>query len=547
MTTIATKYPFVGAVETRTGGRAENQDNAGFVDTPLGLLLVVCDGMGGGPGGRTASLTAVDTILSLLEQVAEHTSRQDALTYAIEKANDAVYGLALENPELRGMGTTVAAMIINEDSAVIAHVGDSRIYQLRKGTIIFRSADHSVVANLVRQKRLTEEEARNHPQSNVITRALGIRPEVEAELDEVVFQRGDRFVLCSDGIWGAMPQAELILKLSQPMGIGELADTVAAEVDQIGINAGGGHDNLTLALVDAQGDSTVKRVKAQPQPSVMTDKRTPVSPPPAASASPAASAPEVAAPAVAKPAAATGSRRKWLMALSLFLLSAAVVSALWFLWLKDSNRPATPPPAGERHAHEPADNASVAEVSNPMTASHGTADDDASVSSADDDYSVGSMPYVDIDPVPESPGANNTEQLAPRPAPRNDVSTNGGNVLQPHTGGDILKIGSEAAIREQVKRHLESINLHLDMLKTARKSGRRTANAMRRDQAYYINQDLKRVDSIGGNSSVVPFSKVREFINHENNYMTRPANSPLSPQQINKINELKNIIRENLN
>ena len=76
MTTIATKYPFVGSIETRQGGRNENQDNAGFVDTPLGLLLVVCDGMGGGPGGRTASLMAVDTILNVLSNVSEHTPSQ---------------------------------------------------------------------------------------------------------------------------------------------------------------------------------------------------------------------------------------------------------------------------------------------------------------------------------------------------------------------------------------------------------------------------------------------------------------------------------------
>ena len=74
MTAIATKYPFVGYIETRQGGRQENQDNAGFVDTPIGLLLVVCDGMGGGPGGRTASRMAVDQILTTLEEVAEHTN-----------------------------------------------------------------------------------------------------------------------------------------------------------------------------------------------------------------------------------------------------------------------------------------------------------------------------------------------------------------------------------------------------------------------------------------------------------------------------------------
>lgn len=261
MTTIATKYPFVGSIETRQGGRTENQDNAGFVDTPLGLLLVVCDGMGGGPGGRTASLMAVDTILSVLSDISEHTPREDALKFAIEKANDIIYAKAKEMPALRGMGTTVAAILINEDSAVIAHAGDTRIYQLRKGTIIFRSSDHSVVANLVRQKKITEEEARNHPQSNIVTRALGIRPSMEIEFDEVTFLRGDRFVLCTDGIWGMLPQRDLVKSLSRIMGIGELTFATVEEIDRIGHANGGGHDNLTLAIVDTSFDSAFKKIK----------------------------------------------------------------------------------------------------------------------------------------------------------------------------------------------------------------------------------------------------------------------------------------------
>lgn len=258
MTTIATKYPFVGCIETKQGGRDENQDNAGFVDTPLGLLLVVCDGMGGGSGGRTASLMAVDTILTVLSDVSEHTHRKDALKFGIEKANDLIYAKAKETPELRGMGTTIAALLINETSAYIAHAGDTRVYQLRKGAIVFRSADHSVVANLVRQKVISEEEARNHPQSNIITRALGIRPTVEIEFDEVSFLRGDRFVICSDGIWGMMSQSDLVKSMSTVMGISELTTFIAEEIDRIGQEKGGGHDNLTLAILDTSFDSEQK-------------------------------------------------------------------------------------------------------------------------------------------------------------------------------------------------------------------------------------------------------------------------------------------------
>lgn len=261
MTTITTQYPFVGSIDTKQGGRSENQDNAGFVDTPLGFLLVVCDGMGGGPGGRTASLMAVDTVLSVLAEVSERTPRKEALDFAISKANDIIYSKSNETPELRGMGTTIAAILLNEDSAVVAHAGDTRVYQLRKGNIAYRSSDHSVVANYVRQNKLTEEEARNHPQSNIVTRALGIRPSMEVEFDEISFQRGDRFVVCTDGIWGMMPERDFVQSLSRIMGIDELTTTITEEIDKIGREKGNNHDNLTIAVVDSSFDSKIKKLK----------------------------------------------------------------------------------------------------------------------------------------------------------------------------------------------------------------------------------------------------------------------------------------------
>lgn len=252
MPAIATKYPFFGTIESRIGGREENQDHAWYIDTPIGLLLVVCDGMGGGPGGRTASHTAVDTILSVLEDVSPKTALQDALFYGIEKANEAIYNMAIKNADLRGMGTTVVAMLINENGAVVAHVGDSRLYQLRESKVVFRTADHSKVAEMVREGLMTEEEARNHPRSNIITRALGIRPVIEIEIDSLTFQAHDRFVLCTDGVWGMIPQEKIIKNLTRPMGLVELTELVVAEIDNKGNKNGGGHDNLTLAILDTQ-------------------------------------------------------------------------------------------------------------------------------------------------------------------------------------------------------------------------------------------------------------------------------------------------------
>lgn len=255
MTNITTDFPYIGNLDTRIGGREENQDNAGFVDTPIGLLLVVCDGMGGGPGGRTASRLAVDTILSFVDEVATTSTPADALIYGINKANEAVYNLAAQQPELHGMGTTTVALLITDRAAYIAHVGDSRLYQLRQGNIVFRTQDHSHVGEMVRAGVLTEEEARNHPRSNVITRAIGIRPTVEVEVDEVDYLAQDRFVLCTDGIWGAMPQDQLVAALTRQASIDEVTAMLVAEVDQIGFDEGGHHDNLTVAILDAFADA----------------------------------------------------------------------------------------------------------------------------------------------------------------------------------------------------------------------------------------------------------------------------------------------------
>lgn len=257
MAKINTRFLVNGHVESRIGGREENQDNAGFVDTAFGFLLVVCDGMGGGPGGRTASRLAVDTILSAFEGLSSETLPTDALHYAIEKANEAVYNEAAANPQLMGMGTTVVALLLTESSAIIAHVGDSRLYQLTDDATSFRTADHSHVAEMVRAGVITEEDARNHPMSNVITRVLGVRPEVEVEVDVQAYVQGDRFVLCTDGIWGAQPEGQLVSAFTTPGDISELTCRIVDEIDAAGQAEGNHHDNLTLAMVETLISSTL--------------------------------------------------------------------------------------------------------------------------------------------------------------------------------------------------------------------------------------------------------------------------------------------------
>jgi len=246
------------------GGREENQDSFGIKDVAGdGLVATVCDGMGGAVGGATASGKAVEAITAYLSEVHSHVNGEERVAEAVRKANDAVYQEAVENAALRGMGTTATAIWIDSMAAYVAHAGDSRIYQIRDGRKIFRTFDHSRVFELVKAKKITEEEARTRPDSNIIMRALGIRPEIAVDAAKLPYKRGDRFILCCDGVWNSMPEAELLKLFSASGTPKDVAESVAAAVDDIGNKSGGHHDNLTLIVIDMKEDSTF-------QPSLLT-------------------------------------------------------------------------------------------------------------------------------------------------------------------------------------------------------------------------------------------------------------------------------------
>lgn len=245
----------IGAVASEIGGRAENQDSYGYKRFPQCLALTVCDGMGGGPAGKMASSIAVDALLDYISHA--DAPLEDVAKVAIEKANDVVFKKACSDETLHGMGSTCTLLLIGDDYAVAAHVGDSRIYHCRKGRIKYRTFDHSMVFELVKKKVITEEQARQSAQSNVITRALGISKEVEPEIHILRYKEGDLFALTTDGVHGAMPQAELVADLND--GVDSIADTVKSEtekVDMIGREKGSNHDNLTLMMV-----KTIERSK----------------------------------------------------------------------------------------------------------------------------------------------------------------------------------------------------------------------------------------------------------------------------------------------
>lgn len=259
MIQLRTSLPYYGFLESRQGGRPENQDWMGFCDTWLGLLVVVCDGMGGGPGGKTASTVATQTIIdSVVASKGTDVSKKEALSNALEASNRKLLDMQQSNPSLRGMGTTVTALLINDMSATIVHMGDSRIYQLRFGHIQFRTTDHSQVMEMVTAGSYTEEDARNAPNSNIITRALGVTEDIEPEFSELPYEKGDRFVLCTDGIWNSMPEKELIplmAKTSTPNGAVE--KTMIA-VNEIGVSSNPYHDNFTMALIETKRNSILK-------------------------------------------------------------------------------------------------------------------------------------------------------------------------------------------------------------------------------------------------------------------------------------------------
>lgn len=251
----------IGFAESRIGGRTENQDTYGALDTKRGFIVTVCDGMGGGPGGKTASTIAVKEILAGIAEASDDEETMNVVIKAVRRANMAIIEAATETPSLRGMGSTATVLLISPQAAIAAHVGDSRIYQLRGRKKVFRTFDHSMVFELVKQKVISEEQARLSANSNVITRALGVTPDVQVDVAILPYEKGDRFVLCSDGIHGTMNEPDLLkLFSSKKQVLGVMVDDIATQVDNIGRTDGGGHDNLTLAIVE----TTIKS-KLRPQ------------------------------------------------------------------------------------------------------------------------------------------------------------------------------------------------------------------------------------------------------------------------------------------
>jgi PPM family protein phosphatase len=210
-------------------------------------VFAVADGLGGHQGGEVASAAAVEPLAALDgREFADPAEAAEALTAAIREANAAILDRAAGDPGLWGMGTTVtAAALAGERHLQLAHVGDSRAYLLRDGSLEQLTTDHTVVAELVRRGRLTPAQAAIHPERSILTRAVGLDPRIPVDTpDPLELQDGDQVLLCSDG-------------LTEPVDDDQIAQLLSAEPDGNtacqalidAANAAGGPDNITVVLL----------------------------------------------------------------------------------------------------------------------------------------------------------------------------------------------------------------------------------------------------------------------------------------------------------
>jgi protein phosphatase len=245
--------------------REHNEDTISW-DAELGLL-VLTDGMGGYNAGEVASGIAAKTIVNL---VREYSEREDLrandtdagqsratiiLRDAITRANKIIYQTARTQPQCEGMGTTVVAALFFDNRVTVAHVGDSRLYRLRGENFEQLTLDHSLLQELVDRGFYTPEEAQRAANKNYVTRALGVEAGIDVEIREHPAQRGDVYVLCSDGLSDMVEDDDIHLTIST---FGASLDTVASQLVQLG-NANGGKDNISVLLAQVLDSFPARR------------------------------------------------------------------------------------------------------------------------------------------------------------------------------------------------------------------------------------------------------------------------------------------------
>ncbi len=229
--------------------RDTNQDAFKIVALGTGSgLALVCDGMGGARGGDTASTIAKKVITETIQKTYQDVMGAEAVKAmvleAVASANRAIYQTAKDHPEYTGMGTTVVLSLLHQKRAYIAHVGDSRLYLMREHSLTQITRDHSFIQEMVDRGEISPEEARVHPNKNIITRAVGVHWDVDVDFYSLDLYPGDKLLLCTDGLTNLCPDEKLADVISSD-SIEEAAETLICTANQEG-----GHDNITVVIVE---------------------------------------------------------------------------------------------------------------------------------------------------------------------------------------------------------------------------------------------------------------------------------------------------------
>lgn len=253
------KLKYAGA--SHMGNKRTNNEDS-YVLLPDHQVFAVADGMGGYLAGEVASRMAVESVRDFFEQTHEDEDitwpyREEAgfsygenrLSVAIKLANGLIHRRAQDDPQCKQMGTTIVATLFSDIGVAVAHVGDSRVYRLRDGELLQLTEDHSLLNDFRKlNPALTEEDAASFRYKNVIVRALGMQDHVEVDLQRVPALAGDLYLLCSDGLTGEVPDADLATVLGGANG--DLSATAQKLVEMACDN--GGRDNVTVVLVQIE-------------------------------------------------------------------------------------------------------------------------------------------------------------------------------------------------------------------------------------------------------------------------------------------------------
>jgi PPM family protein phosphatase len=235
--------------------RARNEDNC-FASAESDLaLLVVADGMGGHRAGNVASAIAVGTAEQIWaeldrSQLPSVQKARELVSNLLGDANGKIFKEAEKKSDRRGMGTTLTAALLCGNRLTIGHVGDSRAYKILDGQISLLTKDHSLIGSLIEEGRLKPEEAENHPQKHVLTRALGVSSSIEVDITELEIDAGATLLLCTDGLTNMVRDSEILtlsIEKSEPAKLAEALIDLA--------NSRGGYDNITVVIASGIGGS----------------------------------------------------------------------------------------------------------------------------------------------------------------------------------------------------------------------------------------------------------------------------------------------------